>query len=111
MLRVLRRFWMLPLHAVLATVPSRPAGAARNCAWAARIDPEVVNTAYPDQFANYWTLALPAVKGATLTIRGLYPHARYMSFVSYAATLQSADGIADVQISADPGRDNTFLAR
>jgi len=110
MLRVMHRFWMLPLLAVLATVVSLPAGAARNCAWAARIDPEVVNTAYPDQFANYWTLALPAVKGATLTIRGLYPHARYMSFVSYAATLQSADGIADVQISPDPGSDNPFLA-
>lgn len=87
-----------------------PARADRSCAWEARIDPAVVNTAYPDQFANYWTLVLPAIPGATLTLRGVYPHARYMSFVSYAATLQSADGLADVDIAPDPGSANPFVA-
>jgi len=95
---------------MIAALTWAPAGAARNCAWEARIDPAVINTAYPDQFANYWILVLPAVPGATLTIHGVYPHARYMSFVSYAATLQSADGLADVDIAPDPGSDNPFTA-
>ena len=106
----MRRLAGLVAIAVLAALVPPPAGASRNCAWEARIDPAVVNTAYPDQFANYWTLVLPATKGATLTIRGVYPHSRYMSFVSYAATLQSADGIADVEIAPDAGSDNPFLA-
>src|SRR2546426_5015278 len=96
--------------ALVASAVSLPARADRNCAWEARIDPAVVNTAYPDQFANYWTLALAAVDGATLTIRGVFPHARYMSFVSYAATLQSADGLPDVNVAPDAGSDNPFLA-
>jgi hypothetical protein len=94
---------------VAAVLVWTPANARRSCAWEARIDPAVVNTAYPDQFANYWVLALPATPGSTLTIHGRYPHARYMSFVTYAATLQSADGLADVNVAPDPGSDNPFL--
>lgn len=96
--------------AVAAGLAGVPAHADRSCAWQARIDPAIVNTAYPDQFANYWVSELPALPGASLIIRGVYPHARYMSFVSYAATLQSADGLADVAIAPDAGSDNPFVA-
>jgi hypothetical protein len=96
--------------ALLATLVPISARANRSCAWEARVDPALINTAYPDQFANYWVLALPALPGATLTIRGAYPHARYMSFVSYAATLQSADGLADIAIAPDPGSENPFVS-
>jgi hypothetical protein len=95
---------------LVAALIAVPGHAQRSCAWEARFDPALVNTAYPDQFANYWILALPAVPGSSLTIRGLYPHARYMSFVSYATTLQSADGLPDVAIEPDPGSDNPFRA-
>jgi hypothetical protein len=107
---MMRRLSGLVALVVLGALTLFPARADRSCAWEARIDPAVINAAYPDQFANYWTLVLPAVPGATLTIAGLYPHARYMSFVSYAATLQSADGLADIAIEPDPGSDNPFLA-
>ena len=96
--------------ALVAAVAVSPAGAKRSCAWVARFDPSLVNTAYPDQFANYWILALPAVPGATLTIQGVYPHARYMSLVSYAGAAQSADGLPDLAIEPDPGSDNPFRA-
>jgi hypothetical protein len=90
------------LLALVAALVVFPAAARRNCAWVARFDPALVNTAYPDQFANYWILALPAAPGATLTVKGLYPHARYMSLVSYAGAAQSADGLPDVAIEPDP---------
>lgn len=106
----MRRFAVLIAVACLAPLAVAPSGAARNCAWEFRIDPALINVAYPDEFANYWTLVLPAVPGATLTIRGTYPHARYMSFVSYAATLQSADGLADIAVDPDPGSENPFVA-
>jgi hypothetical protein len=98
------------LLAVACALTLSGARAERSCAWEARFDPALVNTAYPDHFANYWILALPAVPGSTLTVKGAYPHARYMSFVSYAGTMQSADGIADVTIAPDAGSDNPFIA-
>ncbi|MHB8510635.1 MAG: hypothetical protein ACYDCC_00485 [Actinomycetota bacterium] len=96
--------------AVAASLITPSAHADRSCAWETRIDPAVINTLYPDQFANYWILALPAADGASLSIRGSFPHARYMSFVSYAATLQSADGLSDIAITPDPGSTNPFIA-
>jgi hypothetical protein len=101
---------LLGTLAVASALAVVPAHADRNCAWQARLDPAIVNTAYPDQFANYWVSVLPAVPDARLTITGTYPHARYMSFVSYAATLQSADGLADVNVAPDPGSANPFVA-
>ena len=91
----------------LITIPAR---AARSCAWQARIDAGALNTLYPDRYATYWTTVLPAVKGATLRIHGTFPHARYMSFVAYAATLQSADGLHDSAIVPDGGAPNPFVA-
>jgi hypothetical protein len=92
----------------IAGVAPRPGGAQsgetpRSCGWEARLDPTVLNTLYPDQAANYWTLALPAVPGASLTIRGLYPHSRYISFTSYDVALRAVDGLNDQRIDPDPG--------
>lgn len=87
-----------------------PGGADdQGCAWSARFDPAAFNTAFPDEAANYWFSVLPAVPGATLTIKGEYPHARYMSFISYNAALQSIDGLNDQRIDADAGSENPFL--
>jgi hypothetical protein len=106
------------LALLAATTGPRPGGAAggdspRNCGWEARFDPTAVNTLYPDQAANYWILALPAAPGATLTLHGLYPHARYISFTSYDVALRAVDGINDQEIDPDPGpppSQNPFLA-
>jgi hypothetical protein len=106
----MRKALLLAVVLLVASLSWTMGRATRNCAWETRIDPALVNTAYPDQFANYWVLALPATPGASLEIHGVYPHARYMSFVTYAATLQSADGLADVDIAPDSGSDNPFIA-
>jgi len=85
----------------------------RSCGWQARLDPTALNTLYPDQAANYWILALPAAPGATITIKGLYPHARYISYTTYDAALRAVDGLNDQHIDPDPGPPpsrNPFLA-
>src|SRR6266516_4096882 len=69
---------------VVAPSASRAAASTTaGCAWALRLDPNVVNFFYPDQAANYWITELPAVPGETLTISGRYPHGRYISFTRY----------------------------
>lgn len=95
--------------AVARATPGPPPTEQRSCAWTVKIDPSGVNVAYPDQFARYWVLELPAPPGTSLTITGQFPHARYTSFTSYDAALRSADGLADVAIAADPGSANPFL--
>ena len=83
---------------------------SRSCAWAVKIDPNGVNALFPDQFARYWVLDLPAAPGTSLTIKGRFPHARYTSFTSYDTALRSADGLPDVAIAPDPGSTNPFVA-
>jgi hypothetical protein len=82
----------------------------RSCAWEARLDPTALNALYPDEAANYWLLLLPAAPGATLTIHGLYAHARYVSFTSYDAGVRAVDGLNDQRIDPDPGSGNPFIA-
>jgi hypothetical protein len=96
----------LPATGARAGVPAT----SSSCAWAAHLDPTAANALFPDQAASYWGVSLPAVPGETLTIRGRYPHARYMSFTSYNPALQSADGLNDQAIAPDPGSTDPFLA-
>jgi len=81
---------------------------ARNCAWTVKVDPDGVNALYPDQFARYWVLHLPAAPGSSLLIRGYYPHARYTSLTSYDEALRSVGGLPDVAIRPDRGSTNPF---
>ncbi|HEY3703136.1 MAG TPA: hypothetical protein VGL32_12825, partial [Acidimicrobiales bacterium] len=96
----------LPATGARAGVPAT----SSSCAWATHLDPTAANSLFPDQAASYWGASLPAVPGETLTIRGQYPHARYMSFTSYNPALQSADGLNDQAIAPDPGSVDPFLA-
>jgi len=101
------------LLAPLLTAPpgaGRAADTPRNCGWQFRFDPTAVNTLYPDQVANYWFLAAPAVPGATITLNGTYPHARYISLITYDPALRAVDGLNDQGIGPDPGSSNPFLA-
>lgn len=84
--------------------------AQRSCAWQTRLDPTVLNTLFPDQAANYWNTLLPASPGGTLTIRGIYPHGRYISLTSYDALLRAVDGVNDEHIRPDAGSVNVFSA-
>jgi len=68
------------------------------------------NVAFPEAGADYWVAIYSRPAGSTLKLRGQYPHARYMSFISYRPLGTPLDGIADYQIAPDPGSTNPFVA-
>lgn len=88
-----------------------PIPGPRTCFWLRgphNADP-FINVAYPDEGAFYWSAIFTIPQGATLQIKGEYPHARYMSFISYRSTGQAVESLADYQISPDPGSSNPYL--
>lgn len=68
------------------------------------------NVAFPEAGANYWAAIYSRPAGSTLRLRGIYPHSRYMSFITYRPVGTPLDGIADYQIAPDPGSTNPFIA-
>ncbi|HEX2016611.1 MAG TPA: hypothetical protein VGN69_07940, partial [Solirubrobacteraceae bacterium] len=89
--------------------PAR-ADATRNCNWQFRLAGDQVNAAYPDEAAQYWVARVFIPPGSHIEAAGRYPHARYISYITYTGASQAIDGIADVQIAPDPGSTNPFLA-
>lgn len=90
---------------------SDPIPGARNCFWLrgpASADP-YINIAYPDAATFYWGAAFTIPEGAKLTIEGNFPHARYMSFISYNGEGQPVESVADYLIKPKPGSVNPFL--
>jgi hypothetical protein len=71
---------------------------------------DAYNVAYPDGGAIYWAAGFRRVSGATLKLRGTYPHARYTSLISYNQLGRAQDGLADYQLDPDPGSTNPFRA-
>jgi hypothetical protein len=96
--------------AVAAAAPSAHAqGVDETCALSLdRFDPAVVNVAYPDDSAQYYSGAYQLAPGTHIRIHGRFPHARYMSFNVYDAAQRPLDGVADVNIAPDPGSSNPF---
>jgi hypothetical protein len=66
------------------------------------------NRAFPDAGAIYWAAAYVRPRGAKVEIEGLYPHSRFMSFISYDKAGLFVDGTADYMIDPDAGSVNTF---
>jgi hypothetical protein len=106
----------LALVGALAAVNPVPALAVSGpgCPWTLRLYSDATNVAFPDQYANYFILRQPgggpiaAPPGSTLTIRGRYPHTRYMSFTSYDPATRAIDGANDLSIDPDRGSTNPF---
>jgi hypothetical protein len=73
-----------------------------------KFDPTVVNVAYPDEAAVYYSGHYQAAPGTRIRITGRYPHARYMSFNVYDNAQRPLDALADVEIGPDPGSVNPF---
>lgn len=85
---------------------------ARTCFWyngPFSKDP-YINVAYPDAYAIYWTAAFDVPEGAELAIEGQYPHARYISFITYNHLGQAIESVADYRIDPQPGSTNPFRA-
>jgi hypothetical protein len=113
MLKFVKRT-MLAMAVLVQAMPaqaSAPYGKAeaipgpRTCFWYRgphNADP-YINVAYPDEGAFYWSAIVTIPQGATLRLKGQFPHARYISFVSYRATGQAVESLADHQITPDTG--------
>jgi len=66
------------------------------------------NRAFPDFNAVYWAASYVRPQGAKVEIEGMYPYARFMSFISYDKVGLFVDGTADYMINPNPGSVNTF---
>ena len=90
--------------------PIDPAEAVEGCFWVGpyTLEREQTNTAFPDSGATYWSARFTVPNGARLRLRGRYPHARYMSFVSYNSLKSPTDSIYDTQISPETDHLNPF---
>ena len=96
------------VFAGLALVPG--AGAQSSCGWAFRLSGDQVNAAFPDQAARYWVAQLPIPPGGQIELNGQFPHARYISFITYDPASRAIDGLHDTDIAPDSGSTNPFLA-
>ena len=92
------------------TSPARAQGIDQTCLLVlTEFDAATVNVAFPDDSARYWGGAYAAIPGTRIRLTGRFPHSRYMSFNAYDPTLRPVDGLADVEITPDPGHVNPFL--
>ncbi len=87
------------------------AGARVACAWPTRADKATLNIAYPDTSSTYWATNYVLAPGERLELRGHFPNARYMSFITYGAAGGAIDVLTDRQIVADRGSRNPFRVR
>ncbi|HVS29079.1 MAG TPA: hypothetical protein VHE14_05975, partial [Solirubrobacteraceae bacterium] len=92
-----------------AVAPGAHAEPNRSCGWMVRLSGDQVNAAYPDDAAKYWVSRLPIPPGFHLELKGRYPYARYLSFITYTGQTQAIDGLADFEIAPDAGSSNPFV--
>jgi hypothetical protein len=94
--------------AVTACTPATVPPAGLSCAWAYKTDPTALNVAYPDTGATYWTTTYNLVAGDSLVLKGTFPDARYMGFITYTVAGNVVDSLTDRDIAPDAGSDNPF---
>jgi hypothetical protein len=102
------------LAAASTVIAASPTGASspsdpQSCGWLFRLSGDQANVAFPDAAARYWVAQLPIPPGSHLEATGDFPHARYISFITYDAATRAIDGIADNEIAPDPGATNPFV--
>ena len=89
-----------------------PIPGPRDCFWARgpfSTDP-YINVAYPDSATFYWAATFTIPEGARLRFDGRFPHARYMSLISYDAAGRPIESVADYLIAPADGAANPFRA-
>lgn len=69
-----------------------------------------LNLLFIDAAAAYWSSELLLPVGTQLRLRGHFPHARYMSLVTYDGRRRTIDHLTDVDIRPDAGATNPFVA-
>ncbi len=111
-MRVAVLCWSLAAAALLAAgaATAQSSSGTSSCGWAAEISGDQLNVAFPDEAARYWVADLPIPPGFHVEVDGRYPHARYISFITYDGATRAIDGIHDTQIAPDRGSINPFAA-
>lgn len=88
-----------------------PLPGVRSCFW--RYGPSsgdpYLNIAYPDAATFYWGAVFTMPPGARLHLEGHYPHARYMSLISYDFKGAPLDAVADYLFQPTPGSVNPYI--
>ncbi|MEI7888256.1 MAG: hypothetical protein WCJ04_12770, partial [Actinomycetes bacterium] len=79
------------------------------CGWPLKGNKEILNVAYPDSGATYFTTKYTLLPGQRLILRGTYAEARYMSLITYDIKGDVVDSLADVKMNPDPGSKNPFV--
>ena len=90
------------------STPPTSRSAAEACAWPTIANQRINNIAYPDTHATYWVLSYRLAPGEHLELRGGFPTARYLSFVTYGPAGGVHDVLTDRDIVADPRSTNPF---
>jgi hypothetical protein len=88
------------------------------CSWPLETTPSKVNLAAPDPYATYWTTPFIASAGNSLTIKGVFPTSRFMSFTVYNDSFEDftntvnassvPSDLSDYQITPDQGSENPW---
>lgn len=101
---------VLCLFAILLAPQPAAAQALPRCSWPLETSVEsLLNVAYPDTNAAYWTMPIDTARWSTAIITGSFPAARFMSFTSYDAQGEAVEGLLDYQLTPDAGSSNPFV--
>jgi hypothetical protein len=88
-----------------------PLPGPRTCFW--RYGPSsgdpYLNIAYPDAATFYWGAVFTVPRGARLHLEGRFPHARYMSLISYDYRGAPLDAVADYLFVPKAGSTNPYI--
>lgn len=100
----------MPSAAVAAVPPDAAALSTRPCGWPVDVSATTLNVAAPDSNTNYFVQPFYLRSGEQITVRGIYPFARYFSFITYDASGEPVNGVSlhDTDISPDSGSVNPF---
>ncbi|MGK2938920.1 MAG: hypothetical protein ACSLFR_14115 [Solirubrobacteraceae bacterium] len=94
----------------VAALPGSAPAAISGCPWTGPVAHGIPNVKLPDRGAAYWVTAMRPTASSHITLRGSFPHARYMSLNAYDAQGRPTDSLPDVQVGPDPGATNPFVA-
>lgn len=80
----------------------------QNCFWVGTVSPTTHNILFPDSGVVYWATQFRLPAGASLELKGEFPHARHISFNSYVNGIP-VDRLNDLMINPAAGSTNPFL--
>ena len=87
---------ILCLFATLLAPPTVQAQGAVPCSWPLETSVDsLLNVAYPDTNAAYWTMPIDTSRWSSVLITGTFPAARFVSFTTYDAQGQAVEGLFD----------------